>query len=104
MKRKRLVVGLTGGIGSGKSTALKEFARLGAKTVSSDEIAREQAAKGGAAYAKIVKAFGRSILDDRRRIDRGSLAKLAFSNSGRRRRLERLTHPLIIKEMRRRIA
>ncbi len=57
------VIGLTGGIGAGKTEVLREFSRLGARTISLDRIAREQARPGGSAYQGILRAFGRDILD-----------------------------------------
>lgn len=99
MRPKRFVVGLTGGIGTGKSTALAEFERLGAATVSLDQIARAQAEPGGAAYAAIVKAFGRGVLDASRRIDRRKLGERIFKDKAARAKLERVTHPRILAEM-----
>jgi dephospho-CoA kinase len=97
-KPKRFVVGLTGGIGTGKSTALKEFDRLGASTISLDQIAHAQAQPGGQAYKAIVKAFGSEVLDGSKRIDRQKLGAIVFRSKSARTRLERLTHPLILKE------
>ncbi len=97
--KRRLSIGLTGGIGSGKTEALRRFSALGALTISLDEIARKQACPGGSAFLKIVRAFGRQILDDAGLIDRKKLASQVFSNSNLRKRLEGLTHPLILKEM-----
>ncbi len=90
---KALRVGLTGGIGAGKSTALREFARLGARTLSLDEVARRQARPGTAVHRALARAFGTA--------DRAALARRVFSDSRARRRLERLTHPPILREMRR---
>ena len=100
---RALRVGLTGGIGAGKSLALAEFARLGATAIDTDEIAREQAKKGGAAYGKIVKAFGRSILKADGSIDRQKLGERVFKRPVERKRLERITHPLVRKETARRL-
>jgi dephospho-CoA kinase len=97
------VIGLTGGIGSGKTEALQEFSRLGARTISLDQIAREQALPGGPAYQGILRSFGRKILDAEGTINRPRLARLVFSSLKMKRKLERLTHPLILKEMRRQI-
>jgi dephospho-CoA kinase len=94
-------VGLTGGMGSGKTEALRQFSALGAVTISLDEIARAQALPNGRAFSKIVRAFGLGILDEAGHIDRRKLARQVFSSSAARKRLENLTHPLILKEMRR---
>lgn len=100
---KRLVIGLTGGIAAGKSLALRQFSRCGARTISLDDIAREQARKGGPAYRAIVSAFGPAVLGAGGEIDRRGLGRRVFVSTAARRKLERLTHPLILREMRRRI-
>ena len=104
MKPKRFVVGLTGGIGTGKSTALAEFERLGASTVSLDQIARAQAQPGREGWAAIKKAFGPGVLDAKGGVDRRKLGDLVFRRPALRRRLERATHPPIVREMRRLVA
>lgn len=96
---KPLVVGLTGGIGSGKSSALREFKKRGCRILDLDAVAREQARKGGPAYAAVVKAFGKSILDPAGNIDRKALGRLVFSKPAQRRKLEAVTHPPILQEM-----
>ena len=101
MKPKRFVVGLTGGIGTGKSSVLSEFKRLGAATVNLDEIAREQARPGRTGYRAILRAFGRGILDKKGSIDRALLGEIVFRDPAARRRLERATHPPILREMKR---
>ncbi|MHB2025468.1 MAG: dephospho-CoA kinase [Elusimicrobiota bacterium] len=102
-KKTVLRVGLTGGIGAGKSLALLEFSRLGAVTVSSDQIARELSRPGGPIYRRAVAAFGAEVLRPGGSLDRARLAKIAFSNRRARRRLERAAHPLIIRETQRRL-
>jgi len=104
MTRGRFVVGLTGGIGTGKSSVLAEFERLGAATISLDQLAREQARPGRDGWSAIVCAFGRGILDRSGRIDRRALGIVVFRDPAARRRLERATHPLILKEMTRLIS
>lgn len=99
MKPKRFVVGLTGGIGTGKSTALSVFENLGAATVSLDQIAKEQAKPGRDGYKAIVKNFGECILKNDGTIDRALLGRVVFSDKAARAGLERITHPLILKEM-----
>ncbi len=101
MKPRRFVVGLTGGIGSGKSTALKRFEDLGAATVSLDQIAKEQAKPGRDGYKAIVKDFGTCILKADGTIDRALLGRVIFSDRRAKSGLERATHPLILKEMKR---
>jgi dephospho-CoA kinase len=92
-------VGLTGSIGTGKSTALKTFESLGAATVSLDQIAKEQAKPGREGYKAIVKDFGTCILKKDGSIDRALLGRVIFSDKRAKTGLERATHPLILKEM-----
>jgi dephospho-CoA kinase len=99
MKPKRLVVGLTGGIGTGKSSALAEFERLGASTVSLDRIAREQARPGRVGYLSIVKIFGKDVVGPDGAIDRRSLGARVFRDKAALRRLEKASHPPILREM-----
>ena len=99
MTGKRLVIGLTGGIGTGKSTALNVFEKLGAATVSLDQIAKEQAKPGRKGYKSIVKIFGTCILNVDRSINRALLGRVIFSDKRAKLGLERATHPLILKEM-----
>lgn len=99
MTPKRFVVGLTGGIGTGKSSALKAFEKRGAATVCLDQIAREQAKPGRDGYKAIVKAFGPCILRDDKTINRSLLGEVVFGDKRARLGLERATHPLILKEM-----
>lgn len=100
---RALTVGVTGGIGAGKNLALVAVRRAGGAIVDTDEIARDQAKPGGAAYAKIVKAFGKTILNADRTIDRKKLGEIVFKSAAKRSRLERITHPLILKETFRRL-
>ncbi|MCX5795667.1 MAG: dephospho-CoA kinase [Elusimicrobia bacterium] len=96
-----LVVGLTGGIGSGKSEALRALRGLGAATLCLDEVAHRVLSKGGPAYGPVRRAFGAAVLGPDGEIDRRALGRAVFADARRRRRLERLTHPVILREMRR---
>jgi dephospho-CoA kinase len=100
---KRLVVGLTGGIGSGKSAAAEEFARLGATVVDTDAIAHELTAPGGAALVEIRTLFGADFIGANGAMDRGKMRQLAFSDPRARRQLEGILHPMIREESGRRI-
>jgi len=102
-KRQPLTVGLTGGIGSGKSEALRCFARAGAATISLDAIARELSRKGRPVHRAIVRAFGRGVLAGSGELDRQALGERVFSAPRQRRRLEAASHPAIRREMRRRL-
>ncbi len=101
---RRFVVGLTGGIGSGKSAAADEFARLGATVIDTDEIARELTAPGGAAIAQIRERFGAQFVRPDGRMDREKMRELVFADPQARKRLEALLHPMIRAESERRIA
>ena len=97
-----LRIGLTGGIGSGKSTVAKVLADLGAGVIDTDRIARELSGPGGAAIDAIAAAFGSDIIDASGALDRGRMRTLAFADSTARRRLEAILHPLIGDETERR--
>jgi dephospho-CoA kinase len=92
----RFVVGLTGGIGSGKTTVADQLAALGASVVDTDAIAHELTGPGGAAMPAIVAEFGPGLaaVDDGR-LDRAAMRELAFRDAGARRRLEAILHPMI---------
>jgi dephospho-CoA kinase len=100
----RLVVGLTGGIGSGKSAAAEEFGRLGATVVDTDAIAHELTQAGGAAMPQVRQLFGDDFVDAHGAMDRAKMRALAFRDPAARRKLEALLHPLIRAESERRIA
>ena len=90
-----LTVGLTGGIGSGKSTAAEQFAQLGVPIIDADVIAREVVEPGTPALEQIVAAFGEKILDSKGRLDRGALRNLVFSQQQFKSQLEDIVHPRI---------
>ena len=98
------VVGLTGGIGSGKSAVADEFARLGAAIVDTDAIAHELTRAGGAAIAGIRALFGDAAIGADGAMDRKKIRELVFADPGAKKRLESLLHPLIRAESERRIA
>ena len=89
------VVGLTGGIGSGKSTVGEAFVRLGAGLVDTDILARRLTAPGGAALAPLVERFGAGILAADGGLDRAAMRRRAFADPDVRRQLEAVLHPLI---------
>src|SRR3990170_1080001 len=94
-----MLIGLTGGIASGKSLVAEELKRLGAHLVDADEIAREVVKTGLPAYNEIVKEFGEGILNPDKTINRKALGKVVFSNPEIRKRLEQITHPRIRKKI-----
>jgi dephospho-CoA kinase len=99
-----LLVGLTGGIGAGKSTVADLLAERGAVIVDADEVARAVVEPGQPALEKLVERFGSGILGADGRLDRPALAKLAFVDDESRRDLEGITHPAINEEFGRRVA
>jgi dephospho-CoA kinase len=100
----RFVVGLTGGIGSGKSAAADEFARLGASVVDTDVIARELTAPGGAALPHIKALFGEAFMRADGAMDRDAMRERVFADPAAKRALEALLHPIIREESGRQIA
>ncbi|MGH8747251.1 MAG: dephospho-CoA kinase [Burkholderiales bacterium] len=99
-----LVIGLTGGIGSGKSAAADEFARLGATVVDTDAIAHEFTGTGGAAISEVRRMFGDAYVKANGAVDRHKMRKLVFADPVAKQQLEALLHPLIREESQRRIA
>jgi dephospho-CoA kinase len=89
-------LGLSGGIGSGKSTVAKILSNLGAVVIDADVIAREVLESNQAGYQKAIEVFGESILDSDLRIDRKRLAELVFQNSDELAKLEAIVHPAVI--------
>ena len=88
-------VGLTGGIGSGKSAASDRFGELGAGVVDTDEISRELTAPAGAAMEEIRKQFGPEFITVDGGLDRARMRRLVFADAAARRKLEAILHPLI---------
>ena len=99
---RRLRIGLTGGIASGKSTAAARFAELGVPVIDADEVARAVVAPGESGYAQVVNRFGRGILAAGGELDRRALRDRVFADPGERQDLEAILHPLIRAEMQRR--
>jgi dephospho-CoA kinase len=92
--RKFLLVGLTGGIATGKSTVADTLRRLGAEIIDADQLAREVVAPGEPALAEIVREFG-DVLQPDGTLDRKKLGAIVFGDTPRRKRLEAITHPAI---------
>ncbi|MCX7183759.1 MAG: dephospho-CoA kinase [Nitrosospira sp.] len=90
-----LVIGLTGGIGSGKSSAAKLFAALGACVIDTDEIAHELTQSHGAAISAIRQNFGEDFITGEGALNREKMRSLVFSDSASRQKLEAILHPLI---------
>lgn len=97
-----LIVGLTGGIGSGKTTVSKMLEEEGAYLIDADEIARELVHPCTAAWHELIRAFGKEILEEDGSIRRKKLAAKVFSDPSQRNRLNEILHPRIKKEMKQR--
>lgn len=95
MLRPMILVGLTGGVATGKSTVARMFQQCGAIVISADVLAREVVRPGRSAWREIVTEFGRSILKPDRTIDRQGLGDIVFRNPRKRRKLERIVHPRV---------
>ena len=92
------IVGLTGGIGSGKSAVAARFADLGIAVVDTDAIAHELTGAGGAAMPAIAAAFGPAVVSAAGALDRAAMRRLAFADAGVRQQLEGILHPMIRRE------
>lgn len=89
------VFGLTGGIGSGKSTVARLLRERGVPVVDADELAREAVAPGSAGLGEVVAAFGADVLDDSGGLDRQRLGERVFADAEARKRLNSITHPIV---------
>lgn len=100
---KPYIIGLTGGIGTGKSEAAKFLETLGAVQVDADEISHGLTAPGAEALPEIREAFGNGVFEPDGSLNRRELARVAFEDPGNRRKLEAILHPRVQREMMRRI-
>jgi dephospho-CoA kinase len=91
----KYVIGLTGNIGSGKSTVLRMLEQLGARAIDADDLVHEVMRKGTAVWQAIVGAFGKEILTDQGEIDRKTLGALVFDDHEALKRLEDIVHPAV---------
>ncbi len=100
---KVLVVGLTGGIVTGKSTVAKIFQQLGAIIIDADMIARQMVLPGRKSWKMIIKNFGKEILNENNEIDRKKMADIVFSDNRKLKLLNSITHPEIINNIKKKI-
>jgi dephospho-CoA kinase len=98
-----LLVGLTGGIASGKSTVSGMFADLGVPVICADELARAAVEPGSAALEEIRRAFGEEVLTEDGGLDRVAMARLVFQNEARRKLLESIIHPRVAEEQQKKL-
>ena len=101
---RRLRIGLTGGIASGKSTVEQRFRELGVPVVNADDSSRAVVAPGQPGLAAVVSRFGSGVLTPQGELDRRSLRSLIFADPVRRKELEAILHPLIRSDMERRVS
>jgi dephospho-CoA kinase len=98
-----IVIGLTGGIASGKSTVARMLSELGAVVIDADEVGHEAFGPHTEAWRKVVAAFGKDILGQKEEIDRSKLAQLVFNDSKALNRLNNIMHPLMHEIVRQKI-
>ena len=98
-----IVIGVTGGLGTGKSTVARMFQRLGAAVLDADAIAHEAMAPRRLAWRQVVRAFGAAVLNPDQTVNRARLAQRVFRDEQARRRLERIIHPQVLRELRQRM-
>ncbi|PIZ16053.1 hypothetical protein COY51_03675 [Candidatus Desantisbacteria bacterium CG_4_10_14_0_8_um_filter_39_17] len=98
-----IVIGLTGGVGAGKDEAARVFKKMGAVIINADEVGHRLLEKSTPVYQKIVKLFGLGILNPDGEIDRRKLGKIVFGNRRKLKLLDRIIHPLMEKEFRRKL-
>jgi|CZCB01.1.fsa_nt_gi dephospho-CoA kinase len=90
-----LIVGLTGGIATGKSTVAAMFEKMGIRRIDADSLAREAVESGTAALQEIARTFGSAVIDDQGRLDRKKMAEIVFNDAGKRKQLEGIIHPRV---------
>lgn len=93
-----MLVGLTGGVATGKSTVAKMFKQCGAVVIDADELARDVVKPGRAAWREIVKTFGKIALNPDRTLNRRTLGAIVFNDRSKLRHLERIIHPRVERE------
>ena len=98
-----LIVGLTGSLGTGKTTVASFFAGLGAKILDADEMSRQLTRRQGLCFKEVVRCFGKNILKDGS-IDRKKLSAVVFNNPQQLKKLTRIIHPSVIRVIKKRLA
>ena len=96
-----ILVGLTGGVATGKSTVARMFKQCGAAVINADLLARQVVEPGKPAWREIVKLFGKIVLNPDHSLDRQALGSIVFHNPKKRRQLERIIHPRVAREQQR---
>jgi dephospho-CoA kinase len=101
--KKKIILGLTGSFGSGKSTVAKILKSFGARIIDADRIAHRVIQPPSKVYQKIIHTFGKDILKQNRTIDRNKLAKIVFKDKAILKRLNQIVHPKVIKTIKNQI-
>ncbi|MGC8797995.1 MAG: dephospho-CoA kinase [candidate division WOR-3 bacterium] len=104
LAQERLLIGIGGNIGAGKTTVANELKRYGAKVIDADAIGRSLLKKGSAEYKELVRVFGRDILNRKGEIDRKLLARKAFASRNALEKLNSIMHPPLLKKLQQEIA
>lgn len=99
-----MIIGLTGGMGSGKSSALRIFREIGCRTISADNIAHAILKKNNKVIKTVIKTFGEGIIGKNGTIDRKKLGRIVFEDNYGRKKLELIIHPAIIDGLKRELA
>lgn len=99
-----LIIGLTGGIGSGKSAVANMFSELGVPIIDMDHIARQVVEPGQPALQQIIQTFGSEVVDPEGKLKRQQLSRVIFGSTAKRRQLEAILHPVIREETERQLA
>ena len=103
-RNKPMVIGVTGDMGSGKTTVALAFKKLGAEVINADKLAHQAIGVKGTAYKKIIGVFGKGILGKDKKIDRRKLSGIVFEDKKLLLKLNRMIHPEVIKQIKKRIA
>lgn len=104
MKKTRWVIGLTGGLGAGKSTVAAFLKKHGARVLDADAVVRRALAPEGSAVGPVKKLLGPAVLDARGRLSRPLIARRVFASAGLRKKLEKILHPLARKHFEKAVA
>jgi|UniRef100_A0A7V3PTD9 dephospho-CoA kinase len=104
LRQERLLIGIGGNLGAGKTTVANELKRYGAKIIDADSIGKSLLSKGSTEYKKLIQAFGKDILNHQGEIDRKALAKKAFASRAALKKLNSIMHPPLLKKLRQEIA